>query len=199
MKGGVLSNKVAFCDQQIGEPGPWGGSVTLEVTDPCKDLWPWACVQWEELSKGGFWQMQDGWKPEDQPGGQGHRPGEEVSWCQRQRNGKRQDLQVRVTEAAPQRSGTKFGDSLRQNRQQRTGGSPPRGLPRLHRLHGGRPAFLLKGQMVHSFSSVGQTVSLVTTPLESSRRCHRRERAWLRLSKTLFINTGDSEPDWAHS
>lgn len=123
MKGGVLSNKVAFCEQQIGELGPWGGSVTLEVTDPCKDLWPRACVRWEELGKVSFWQMQGGWKPEDQPGGQGHHPAGEVSWCQRQRNGKRQDLQVRVTEAAPQRSGTKFGDSLRQNRQQRTGGS----------------------------------------------------------------------------
>lgn len=38
MKGGVLSNKVAFCEQQIGEPGPWGGSVTLEVTDPLQGL-----------------------------------------------------------------------------------------------------------------------------------------------------------------
>lgn len=32
-----MSNKVAFCEQQVGEPGPWGGSVTLEVTDPGKD------------------------------------------------------------------------------------------------------------------------------------------------------------------
>lgn len=32
-----MSNRVAFCEQQVGQPGPWGGSVTLEVTDPGKD------------------------------------------------------------------------------------------------------------------------------------------------------------------
>lgn len=74
---------------------------------------------------------------------------------------------------------------------------PPRSPPRLHCLHRGWPAFLLKGRMVHSFSSVGQTVSPATTPLESSHRCHGRERVWLCLNKTLFKNTGDSEPGLA--
>lgn len=95
MKGGVLSNRVAFCEQQVGEPGPWGGSVTLEVTDPGKDCGFGPVCGGRNSSRSAFGRCRVEGRPARRPGPP---PSGAVSWCQQQRNGKRQDLQVRVTE-----------------------------------------------------------------------------------------------------